>query len=115
MLLDLLSRWQVRSDGNKELESLGIDIADVHPALVGEEDVVAVADGVDANVEFGVRGVGKKRLDDLVRLIQPRRWRRDKPRAYEGAESAGRALHLQGTYHFSRGISCSQESSTHSR
>jgi hypothetical protein len=53
-------------DGDVELEGFSIDIADVHTTFVGEEDRVAFACGVDADVVFGVGRVRKEGLDDEV-------------------------------------------------
>jgi hypothetical protein len=49
--LDLLARRQLAADGHEELERLGVDIADVDAALMGEENVVSLAGRVDADIE----------------------------------------------------------------
>lgn len=64
-LLDGLTVWEIGADWDEELQGLRVDIADVDTTLMGEEDVVAFTDGVDADVELGVGGVGQERLDDL--------------------------------------------------
>lgn len=47
-----IGEWRV--DWNLQDESLGINITDVYTTFVGEEDVVALAGGVDADVVFGM-------------------------------------------------------------
>lgn len=63
--LDVFTGRQVCSDGDEKLECFGVDITDVYTSLVCEEDAVAISDRVDAHVEFGVRRMGKERLNDL--------------------------------------------------
>ena len=53
-------------DGDLELEGLRVDITNVDTTFVGEEDVGALTSGVDADVVFGIRRVGKEGLDDEV-------------------------------------------------
>jgi hypothetical protein len=52
--------------GDVEDECFGVDVADVDTAFVGEEDGVAFALGVDADVVFGVGGMWLEGLDDEV-------------------------------------------------
>ena len=49
-----------------EDESLGIDIANVHASLVSEEDRVALACRIDADVIFGVGRVRQEWFDDEI-------------------------------------------------
>ena len=49
-----------------EAECLGVNITDIHTTLVGEEDLVAFAVGVDADIVFGVGWVREERLYDEV-------------------------------------------------
>lgn len=67
LLLDLVAARELAADGHEKGERLGVDVADVDSTLVGEEEHVAVADRVDADVELGVRRVREERLDDEVR------------------------------------------------
>lgn len=55
-----------RLDGDIEFEGFGIYVADVYAAFVGEEDGVALASGVDADVVLRMRRVGEERLDNKV-------------------------------------------------
>lgn len=64
--LDLVTRRELLVDGDEELESLGVDIANFDTTFVSEEDVVAFACGVDANVELRIGRMRKERLDDEV-------------------------------------------------
>ena len=41
-------------DGDQELLSLGVDIADINTTLVGEKDGITLTCGSNANVEFGM-------------------------------------------------------------
>lgn len=74
--LDGLAVGKLASNGDEELDSLGVDISDLDSSLVGEEDDISLTNGVDADVELGVGRVGKERLDD------------------EGVESTGGLLDL---------------------
>lgn len=47
-----------------QLESLSINISNVHTSLVGEKDLISIPHGVDANVVLSVRRMGKEGLDD---------------------------------------------------
>jgi len=60
------ARGERRIDGDVELESFSIDIADVYTTFVREEDRVAFASRVNANVVLRVGRVRKERLDDEV-------------------------------------------------
>lgn len=62
--LDRLAVGKLASDGDEELDSLGVDISDLDSSLVGEEDDISLTNGVNADVELGVGRVGKERLDD---------------------------------------------------
>jgi hypothetical protein len=76
----LLLRWDVGQEGGRddfacrerlsyrkvEYEGLCVDVADVYAAFVGEEDGIAFTSGCDADVVFGVGGMGKERLNDKV-------------------------------------------------
>lgn len=53
-------------DGDVEFECFSVYVADVDTAFVCEEDRVALAGGVDADIVFCVRRVGQERLDDEV-------------------------------------------------
>jgi hypothetical protein len=64
--LDLSAGRKLAADGNEEGERLGVDVSDVHTSLVGEEDDVALADRVDADVVLGVGRVRAEGLDDEV-------------------------------------------------
>lgn len=64
--LDLVARGELAADGDEERERLGVDVADVDTALVGEEDHVALADRVDADVVLRVGRVRAEGLDDKV-------------------------------------------------
>ena len=44
----------------------GIDIADIDTTLMGEEDLITLALGVDADIVFGVGWVREERLYDEV-------------------------------------------------
>jgi hypothetical protein len=74
----LLTGREGLADGEEELERLGVDIADVDTALVGEVDPVTVTERVDADIVLGVLGVGEEGLDD------------------EGLESTSGGLDLDG-------------------
>jgi hypothetical protein len=50
--------------GEVEAQGLGINVADVDATLVGEEDGVALAARVDADVVFGLGGVREEGLND---------------------------------------------------
>lgn len=63
-LFDVLAGGELVSDFDGQAVRFGVDVADVDSAFVREEDLVAVAVGVDADVVFGVRGVGEEGLDD---------------------------------------------------
>ena len=52
--------------GKVEYERLCVDVANVDAAFVGEEDGVAFTTGCNADVVFGVGGMGKERLNDKV-------------------------------------------------
>ena len=52
--------------GKVEYERLCVDVADVYATFVGEEDGVAFTTGCDANVVFGMGGMGKERFNDEV-------------------------------------------------
>jgi len=54
------------SYGKVEYERLCVDVANVYAAFVGEEDGVAFTSRCNANVVFGVGGMGKERLNDKV-------------------------------------------------
>lgn len=56
--LNLLSRREIRTDGDEELERFCVDITDIYTAFVGEEDVVSFTNRVDADVVFGMAWVG---------------------------------------------------------
>lgn len=62
--LDCLAVGQFTANGNEELNGFGVDVADIDTSLVGEENEVAFANRVDANVEFRVGRVRQERLDD---------------------------------------------------
>ena len=53
-VLDSLAGGEVAADGEVELEGFGVDVADVDASLVGKEDGVALAAGIDADVILGV-------------------------------------------------------------
>lgn len=61
---DGVSGGELVLDLDLELESLCVDIADLDTSLVGEENVVAIAVRVDADVVLGVGGVGDEWLDE---------------------------------------------------
>lgn len=65
-VLDLIARGELFADGQLEAESLCIDIANIDTTLVSEEDIVTFTVRVDADVELGIRRMGKERLDDKV-------------------------------------------------
>ena len=52
--------------GKVEYERLCVDVADVYATFVGEEDGVAFTTGCDADVVFGMGGMGKERFNDKV-------------------------------------------------
>ena len=62
--LDYIPGWEVLVNRNLELESLGVDVANVHSSFVSEEDVVPITIGVDADVEFVGGRVREERFDD---------------------------------------------------
>ena len=54
--------------GNADIKPKGfcVDVTNVDTTLVGEENGITLAVGVDAHVEFGVRGMRKEWLQDEV-------------------------------------------------
>lgn len=62
--LDSLARWELLSNWDEELEGFSIDITDFDTTFVGEEDVVALSNGVDANIELGIGRMRKERFND---------------------------------------------------
>jgi hypothetical protein len=65
-ILDFVARRELLVNGDEELESLGINIADFDTTLVREEDIVAFTCGVNADVKLSVRRMRKEWLDDEV-------------------------------------------------
>lgn len=63
---DRLARRNRLVHTNLEGQRLGVDVTNVDTTFMGEEDVIAVTVGVDANVVFGVGRVGEERLYDEV-------------------------------------------------
>ena len=55
------------SDGDVELECLCVHITDIYTTFMSEEDSVSLTRRGDANVEFGMRRVGKEGFDNEVR------------------------------------------------
>jgi hypothetical protein len=53
-------------DWDGENEGFGINVADFYSSFVCEEDRVAFAGGVNADIVFRVRRVGEERLDNKV-------------------------------------------------
>lgn len=64
--LDLFARGELSADGDEKGERLGVDVSNFDSSLVGEEDVVPLADRVDTDVELGPVRVGEEGLDDEV-------------------------------------------------
>ena len=57
-----------KGSGNANIKPKGfcVDVTNVDTTLMGEENGITLAVGVDAHVEFGVRGMRKERLQDEV-------------------------------------------------
>lgn len=64
--LDFVARRELLVDGDEELESLGIYIADFDTTLMREEDIVAFTCGVNTNIKLSIRRMGKEWFDDEV-------------------------------------------------
>ena len=63
---DGVARREGSTDREIQRKRFRIDISDINTSFVREENAVALALGVDADVIFGVRGVWQERLEDEV-------------------------------------------------
>jgi hypothetical protein len=64
--LDFITGRELLVNGDKELESLGVNIANFDTTLMSEEDIVAFTCRVNADVKLSIRRMRKEWLDDEV-------------------------------------------------
>ena len=63
---DLLAGGERLANVDREAHGLGVNVADVDTTFVREEDIVALAGRVDADIVLGVGRVGKEGLENEV-------------------------------------------------